>query len=111
MAFGSNEQVSLDNNIVRRTGVKFSVEPLCYDMIVFILSFVFGDSRELPAIERSYIKILMNFRRGWDLTNYEKNCLGPCGSRLRDFSWRRIGDMEEEQRIEFRTAPNGDDDV
>lgn len=72
----------LDDSI--RESKKFSISPLCRDVITVILSFIFNadlsfmeDSR-LGEMEDRYVKMLLNFRDGYDWTNYEKNILGPC---------------------------------
>ncbi len=77
----------LDDSI--RKSKKFSISPLVRDVIVVILSFIFNanlpfmeDSR-LEEIEERFVKMLLNFRDGYDWTNYEKNILGPCEISLR----------------------------
>jgi hypothetical protein len=85
VAWGNNESAPLSDTIIRRSGVKFTIQPLDNDTIVAILSFIFefdlrGNSHRLPEIARRYFTMLMNFIGGRDLTNDEKFSLPLCGT-------------------------------
>jgi hypothetical protein len=81
---GKVKSLQVDDSIVRKKDMKFTIAPLCLDTIVCILSFIFTPNapyihfNKLHIFEKYYVEMLLAFSYGKDWTNYEMNCLGRC---------------------------------